>query len=90
MQDYISQDDLIELGVDPNDVAAVITELNDKIEQLVGDEIIDSLPEADVATLVDLQDTATDEELSEWIIERVPEYATIVQDNIDIVLGERA
>lgn len=90
MQDYITRDDLLDLGVKETDVDAILTELNDKAEQLIGDEIIGTLTEPDVQTLVDMQETADDEELGQWIADHVPDYPAIVQDNIDIVLGEFA
>lgn len=90
MQDYINKDDLLDLGVSPSDIDRVLKELNDKAEEMIGDEIIESLTDDDVQTLVDLQETAGDEELGVWIAEHVPDYPEIVQDNIDIVLGEFA
>lgn len=90
MQDYITRDDLLDLGVKETEVDALLAELNDKAEQLIGDEIVGALAEPDVQTLVDMQETADDEELGQWIAEHVPDYPTIVQDNIDIVLGEFA
>lgn len=90
MQDYITKDDLLELGVKPEEIDALLADLNDKVEQLVGDEIIESLSDDDVQTLVDLQDTASDEELGKWIADHVPDYQQIMQDNVDIVIGEFA
>ncbi len=90
MDDYITRDDLLDLGVKEADVDAILAQLNDKAEQLIGDEIIESLTEEDVQKLVDLQETASDDELGNWIAEHVPDYPAIVQDNIDIVLGEFA
>lgn len=90
MQNYITKDDLIDLDIKEEKIDAIVAELNDKVEQLIGDEIIESLTEADVQTLVDLQETASDEELSKWIIEHVPDYQAIIQNNIDIVIGEFA
>ncbi len=90
MQDYITRDDLLDLGVKEQDVDAIAAELNEKAEQLIGDEVIESLTDEDVQTLVDMQETATDEELGTWIAEHVPDYQEIIQDNADIVLGEFA
>lgn len=90
MQDYITRDDLLDLGVKETEVDDILAKLNDKAEQLIGDEIVGQLDESDVQKLVDLQDTADDDELGKWIAEHVPDYPAIVQDNIDIVLGEFA
>jgi hypothetical protein len=92
MQDYITKDSLVSLGVNPDttDLDATLQELNEKVEELIGDEIVSSLTSGDAEALEAMQETASDEELAEWIIERVPDYQEIVQDNIDIVLGQYA
>lgn len=92
MQDYITKDDLAALGVDPQttDIDTLLKELNDKAENRIGEEIIESLTDDDVQTLVDLQESADDEKLGVWIAEHVPDYEEIVSDNIDIVIGEFA
>lgn len=92
MNNRITPSTLLSLGVDPgtDDIDALVDKLNQKLELLVGDEIIESLTEGDVQTLVDMQDTASDEELSTWIADHVPDYPEIIQDNIDIVLGDFA
>lgn len=90
MQQYISRDTLLSLGVTEADIDRVLKELNEKVELQIGDEVIESLNDEDTQALVDLQETMSDEELASWIVERVPDYKEIVQDNINIVLGEFA
>lgn len=86
MQSYISKDDLQDLGIDIDD--ATIDELNEKVAALVGEEIITSLTPNDAEKLADMMDDANDEEISEWIISKVPDYPEIIENNIDIVIGE--
>lgn len=88
MQDYISKEFLTSLGVKPEELDAIHKQLNDDAEIRIGDEIIESLTEADIQILLDMQDTASDDEIGKWIAEHVPDYPEIVQDNIDIVVGE--
>lgn len=90
MQDYITPDDLRNLGVSLEDevMDKMLVELNEKVDNLVGNEIITSLTPEDVDILADMQDTVSEEEIAEWIIEHVPDYEEIIEDNRNIVLGD--
>lgn len=92
MNNYISVDDIKNISGDlsPRELDDLIERLNDKVANLVGEEIINSLTPPDVDTLVDMQDSTPEDQLAEWIIERVPDYKEIIEDNKAIVLGEYA
>ena len=92
MDSYITEQEIRELNSDLDDTALqqLVDELNDKIDELVGEEIVDSLTPDDVDTLATLQDSATEQELADWVAEHVPDYPEILQNNKDIVLGEYA
>lgn len=92
MQDYVTKDNLIALGIKlgDQDVNSLITHLNETIEERIGVEITESLSDEQLDEMVELQQTADDQQLGEWITRNVPEYLQIVQDNIDIVVGELA
>ncbi len=92
MDSYITEQEVRELNSNLDDAALqqLVDELNDKIDELVGEEIVDSLTPDDVDTLATLQDTATEQELADWVAEHVPDYPEILQNNKDIVLGEYA
>lgn len=92
MQDYITQEDLEALGINvgEDDATSLITHLNETVEQRIGTEITEQLNDEQLKELVALQDSASEDELGKWIAEHVPEYEQIVQDNIDIVIGELA
>jgi len=92
MQDYITEENLKNLGIDleGKDVASLITHLNDTLEERVGAEITDTLNDEQLKTLVDMQENADEEEVGKWLQENVPEFEQIVQDEIDILLGELA
>jgi hypothetical protein len=92
MQEYITKESLLALGInlEDQDIDSLLSHLNDTVEEQIGTEITESLNDDQLTELVDLQETATDEQLAEWIAAHVPDYQTIVQDNIDIVLGELA
>lgn len=88
----ITEEVLAEFGIslDGKDAASFIQHLNDTLDERVGAEVIESLDDEQVATLADLQENATDEEVEKWMLENVPDIEQIAQDEIDILLGEVA
>lgn len=93
MQDYITKDELLSLGIDlsDQDIDSLIAHLNDTVEERIGAEITESLTDEQLSELLDLQESTDDDnKIGEWIATHVPEYEQIVQDNIDITLGELA
>jgi hypothetical protein len=90
MQDYITKQSLTDLGIKLSDADAdsLITHFNEVVEEAIGDEIIDMLPDAEVEELVKLQESASDEEIGKWIASHVPDYEQIVSDNIDIAIAD--
>ena len=92
MQDYITKDSLLALGINlgDEDVDSLITHLNETVEERIGTEITEYLDDSQLEELVKLQESASDDEVGAWIAKTVPEFEQIVQDNIDIVIGELA
>src|SRR3989338_307585 len=90
MDTYITKDALLALGINlgDQDIDSLLAHLNDTVEERIGAEINESLSDEQLQELIDLQDNATDEEVGDWIAKHVPDYKEIVQDNIDIVIGE--
>jgi len=90
MQDHITANNLRDLGVSLDDAAMekLLNELNEKVDNLVGHEIVTSLTPEDVDALATMQDTASEEEIARWISEHVPDYEEIIEDNRNIVLGD--
>ena len=92
MDSYITEQEIRELNsdLDDNALTQLVDELNDKIDELVGEEIVDSLTPDDVDTLATMQDSATEQELADWVAEHVPDYPEILENNKAIVLGDYA
>jgi hypothetical protein len=92
MQQFITKESLLALGInlEGKDVDSLLAHLNDTLEERVGAEITEALDDTQLKTLVDLQEKASDEEVGQWMQANVPEFEQIVQDEIDIVLGELA
>lgn len=87
---YITKEALLALGINlgDQDIDSLLTHLNETVEERIGAEITESLSDEQLQELIDIQDNATDEDVGNWIAEHVPDYKEIVQDNIDIVIGE--
>ncbi len=95
MQDntsYVTAAYLKELGITVGDteIEALLEHLNDTIDERIGAEITEALDDEQLRELVTMQDAASEKELGDWIVKRVPDYKEIVQDNIDIAIGELA
>ncbi len=92
MENYITTDELRNLEVtgDDKELEKLANELNEKVAELVGEEIISSLTPDDVDILADMQDKASEEEIANWIAEHVPDYQEMIEDNKAIVLGDFA
>jgi len=88
---HITKDELVNLGVSLDDdaMAKQLNDLNEKVNSLIGSEIIASLTSDDAEELAAMQKNgASDDEIGQWIGEHVPDYGEIIEDNRDIVLGE--
>jgi hypothetical protein len=87
---YITQSTLETLGIDltGEDVDALLDDLNETLQERVGTEITQSLSEDQLEELVDLQDSATEAEIGDWLQKSIPDLQQIIQNEIDILIGE--
>lgn len=92
MDATITPQELRELSpkLSDDDSQNLAEQLNAKVDELIGEEIVDSLTPDDVEILATMQSGASEQELASWIIEHVPDYPEIIQNNRDIVLGDYA
>ncbi|HET8884108.1 MAG TPA: DUF5663 domain-containing protein [Candidatus Saccharimonadales bacterium] len=89
---FITQSTLDALGIDltGQDIESLLAHLNDTLQERVGTEITETLDDKQLKTLLDMQENATEEELGTWLETAVPDMQQIVQDEIDILIGELA
>lgn len=78
----------IEIG--EHDEASLLAHLNETLEERVGAEITGELEDDQLVEYLKLQETASEEAVQNWLQQNVPELQQIVQDEIDILLGELA
>jgi hypothetical protein len=91
-QQYITEDSLKNLGItlQGQDLTSLLAHLNNTLEERVGSEITEALDDSQLQVLIDLQEKATDEEVGEWLQKNVPDFEQIIQDEIDVLVGELA
>lgn len=91
-QQFITQNaiDALDIDLSGEDIESLLTHLNDTLQERVGVEITEALSDEQLKTLLDMQDSASEEELGTWLETNVPDMKQIVQDEIDIILGELA
>lgn len=87
---YITQSTLETLGIDltGEDVDALLDDLNETLQERVGTEITQALSEDQLKELVDLQESATETEIGAWLQKNVPDMQQLIQNEIDILIGE--
>jgi uncharacterized protein DUF5663 len=90
MQEFITKQMLLDAGIDlqDQDVETLLSDINQTLEERVGSEITDTLNEAQLKTLIDMQEKATDEEIGEWLSKNVPNFEEIVKEEIETILDE--
>jgi len=91
-QQLITQETLSEIGIDLNgqDVNALLSHINSTLQERIGAEISETLDDEQLKALLSLKETASEDEVSKWLNQNVPELKQIAQDEIDILLGELA
>ena len=89
---YITKEIIDQLGINLNetDVDSILAHLNSTLAERIGAEITEELDDEQLKTLLRLQETASEEEVGDWINQNVPEIEQIAQDEVDILLAELA
>jgi hypothetical protein len=87
---YITQSTLVTLGIDLSgeDVDALLDDLNETLQERVGTELTQALNEDQLKELVDLQESANEAEIGAWLQKNIPDMQQIIQNEIDILIGE--
>ena len=88
----ITKESIESLGLDfgNQDLDALVEQINAKLNKLISDEITEELDSQSYNILLEMGKTANKDEIFTWLKQNIPEFDQIVQDNIDIVLGDLA
>lgn len=88
--ELITAQDLIDLGIPEEEHEALLAKLNAQLDEQIGVAMTDLLDDQQVATLLDLQETGTDEQLDTWLQKHIPNMEALVEQQVTIVLEELA
>ena len=90
MDQYITKETLqaFNINLEGQDKETLLEHLNDTLQERVGTEIAAMLDDDKLQELLETQKTATDEQMGTWLTQNVPELQQIVQDEINILMGE--
>jgi hypothetical protein len=77
-------------GIDIPDeqIAPLLDYFNGILEERVGEVIVENLDEPKIIEFEQLQETASEEDISKWLISNIPNIEILVQDEVDALLGE--
>ena len=93
MDQYITKETLDSFGIslEGQDEASLLEHLNETLSERIGTEIAALLDDAKLEELLTLQESPeADAKTGDWLTANVPELPQIVQDEIDILMGELA
>ena len=92
MDQYITKELLDDFGITlgDQDEASLLEHLNETLQERIGTEVAAMLDDDRLQELLDLQETADDATVGDWLAQNVPELPQIAQDEINILLGEVA
>jgi|GEM_PF-194108 len=92
MQDYITRDIIEAAGITlaEDQVEDFLAHTNATLAERIGAEITESLTDEEVDEMLAVQESGDTNALQGWLVEHIPELGEIVQDEIDILLGELA
>jgi ABC-type phosphate/phosphonate transport system ATPase subunit len=90
MDQYITEETLqaFNINLEGQDKETLLEHLNDTLQERVGTEIAAMLDDDKLQELLETQKTATDEQMGTWLTQNVLELQQIVQDEINILMGE--
>ena len=91
--DYtITQANLDEMGIKLADdkTASLLTHLNEELNERVGTALLAELNTEQIDEYNEFSKTANDDQIGEWLNSKIPEFKEIIQDEIDIILGDIA
>lgn len=80
----------IGLNMSDDELELLLIHLNEQLKERIGAEIVESLSDDKLAEYLETQENSSSEELGKWQQANVPELQKIVQDEIDILLGDLA
>lgn len=90
MNNSITPELIMQAGVNlpAEQIEALVERLNTELEDRVGEAIVNVLDDDKLDELAKLQGESSDEEIAAWLESNVEDLPGIVEDEIDILIGE--
>lgn len=90
MEPFITKQTLVNADVDISEVdeKALLEHLNLTLNERIGAEVVESLDDVKLKELLVVQEAGDDSKVGDWLKQNVEELDEIVQDEIDILIGE--
>lgn len=87
-EQFITEAMLLELDIDleGKDTPALLDNLNTTLQDRVGTAITETLEDAQLSTLLDLQESGSDEAIEQWLAANVPNLEAIVSEQVTALL----
>lgn len=82
--------DSLEVNMDETKREALRAHMEATLQERVGLALVELLDDAEVEELVKLTEQGDQAALTAWLGDHVPDYPQVVQDEIDILLGDVA
>lgn len=87
----IDENTLLELGIDLGDkTPQFLKDMEEQLNERIGAALLELLDDEEAKAFIALSEAGDDEATQKWLIEHVPDYKDVVQDEVDILLGEIA
>lgn len=87
----IDQTTLNNLGIDlGNSTNDFLKHVEDQLEERVGVAVTELLSDKQLKELVQITESGKNDDVQTWIATQIPDYKDLVQDEVDILLGEIA
>ncbi|MDB5162253.1 MAG: hypothetical protein JWM52_761 [Candidatus Saccharibacteria bacterium] len=90
MEPIITAEMLASTGIiiKEDELVSYLDHINEQLNDRVGQAIAENLSDEEIDILADLEEKASEEELGQWIAKHIPDLDDIIEDEIDILLGE--
>lgn len=87
----IDENTLTSLGINLGDDAdSFLKDLEQQLHERVGAALLELLDDEEAKEFIALSEAGDDDATESWINTHIPDYEDVVQDEVDILLGEIA
>lgn len=87
----IDANTLSELGIELGESSdEFLQHINDQLDERVGAALLELLDDTEAEEFMSISEKGDDDATEAWIAAHIPDYADVVQDEVDILLGELA